>query len=104
MRPDVLWQVPDVHPTLVADEVHVWRFRLDAAGQASTWSPDSLSPDEAARAHTFVFREQGLRFAYGRVAQRRILARYLGCLPKDVAYSSSAYGKPELVGSEGYSA
>jgi 4'-phosphopantetheinyl transferase len=99
MRPDVLWQVPDVHPALVAGEVHVWRFRLDAAGQASTWSPDSLSPDEAARARTFALREQGLRFAYGRVAQRRILARYLGCLPKEVAYRSSAYGKPELVGS-----
>jgi 4'-phosphopantetheinyl transferase len=71
----------------------VWSFALDAAVDESV-----LGADERARARRFRFARDRERFVRRRVLLRRVLARYAGCAPADVAYAVNDYGKPTLVG------
>jgi 4'-phosphopantetheinyl transferase len=88
------WKSTDVHPTLRPGEVHVWSANLigaDALGE-------SLSPSEWMRAERFHFERDRARYIAGRGLLRTILGRYLEVAPRDLRFTQSAQGKPELEG------
>jgi 4'-phosphopantetheinyl transferase len=91
--PDPSWTIPSVHPSLSADEVHVWRASLNrpAADYARL-----LSRDEQARADRFRFEQERRRFIVGRGALRIILGRYLNSPPEKIKFEYHAHGKPSL--------
>ena len=91
--PDTQWTQSPVHPTLSADEVHVWRAGLDrpAAEYARL-----LSRDEQARADRLRFEQLQRRFIVGRGILRVILGRYLNVSPEEVEFEYHPNGKPAL--------
>jgi 4'-phosphopantetheinyl transferase len=91
--PDPQWTHSPVHPTLSADEVHVWRTGLDrpAADYAML-----LSSDEQARADRLQFEQPRRRFIVGRGTVRIILGRYLNLSPEKVEFEYRPHGKPAL--------
>jgi 4'-phosphopantetheinyl transferase len=91
--PDTKWTQSAVHPTLSADEVHVWRAGLDrpAAEYARL-----LSRDEQARADRLRFEQLQRRFIVGRGILRVILGRYLNVSPEEVEFEYHPNGKPAL--------
>jgi 4'-phosphopantetheinyl transferase len=90
---DPQWTHSPVHLTLSADEVHVWRARLDrpAAEYARL-----LSSDEQARADRLRFEHLQRRFIVGRGTLRVILGRYLNVLPEEIEFEYRPNGKPVL--------
>lgn len=90
---DPSWTVSSIHPSLSADEVHVWRAALDrpAADYAML-----LSSDEQARADRLRFEQLQRRFIVGRGALKVILGRYLNVAPEEVEFEYLSNGKPVL--------
>jgi 4'-phosphopantetheinyl transferase len=93
INPDNITSVPG-ELAISADEVHVWRVRLDDP------VPDraiaTLSPDERERARRFRFEHLTRRFVAGRAALRAILARYTRLAAAEIEFSYSERGKPGL--------
>jgi 4'-phosphopantetheinyl transferase len=91
--PNPQWTRAPVHPTLSADEVHVWRVGLDrlAADYARL-----LSGDEQARADRLRFEQLQRRFIVGRGTLRIILGRYLNLSPDEIEFEYRPNGKPAL--------
>lgn len=81
-----------------AATVHVWWIDLALAPCTTGHLFETLAPDEAARAARFRDRRDGLRWARSRFAMRAILARWLGCTPREIAFEHNAFGKPALAG------
>ncbi len=83
---------------LLDNEVHVWRFGLDAPSSVLNRFEATLSHDEIARADRF--RGPGLRarFIAGRGGLRAILARYTGRTPDALEFAYRENGKPWLTG------
>jgi 4'-phosphopantetheinyl transferase len=81
--------------------VHVWSasLALDAAAREALAEP--LSEEERTRAARFRSQLHHDRFVAGRGIQRALLARYLGCAPREIAYQAGAQGKPLLRGDRG---
>jgi 4'-phosphopantetheinyl transferase len=77
---------------LAANQVHVWQIPLIAPEHPTS----ILSDDELQRAHRFHFEKDRLRFVSARSALRNILASYLDLRPREVAFSYTPKGKPEL--------
>jgi 4'-phosphopantetheinyl transferase len=92
---DDQWHTP-AGPALVEGEVHVWRIALDRPTWDDADLRSSLAPDELARAARFVFPVDRERFVAARDALRQILARYIGCSPRQVHFGYSQHGKPTL--------
>lgn len=82
------------HPTLAAEEIHVWQIVLDAATDVQ--SSDILSPDEQERAERLKIPTVKARFVAGRIALRQILSKYLDSSPADVRFQYNPHGKPEI--------
>jgi len=87
---NAIWYPPPVDLALAADEVHLWRSRLDPplAGR-------SLSADEWQRAQ----RMSGplrARFVTARESLRQVLGRYLQREPDAIAFEYGTRGKPRL--------
>jgi 4'-phosphopantetheinyl transferase len=81
---------------LAADDVQVWRVRLEgSAAQAGGYWP-ALSPDEQRRAERFHFASDRWRFVVARGVLREIISRYLDIPAGSVAFDYSAQGKPKL--------
>jgi 4'-phosphopantetheinyl transferase len=93
--PSDSWQSPPAQPTLRPGEVHLWRARLDAAGQDLR---GTLSAEEWVRAGKFVFERDRNRYVATRGLLRAILGRYVGLDPRDLRFAAGAFGKPELAG------
>ena len=91
----VVWRHPpaDVHGTLNARRVHVWRAKLGLEGAGDT---TVLSAQERARARRFRFEADRQRFEMGRTMLRCVLGRYLGRPPRSLQLTEGAYGKPVL--------
>jgi 4'-phosphopantetheinyl transferase len=81
---------------LAADEANVWQIPF--SGGQFQQSPDfgPLSEDEIQRARRFHFDRDRNRFIAARSALRNILAQYLAVTPREVAFSYTSKGKPEL--------
>lgn len=76
-------------------EVHVWRIRLEETVPAD--GAAELAPEEIERAGRFLLERDRAWFLRGRVALRRILARYAGLEPASLRFQHTEFGKPFLV-------
>ncbi len=95
------WPVTRIPPELKADEVHLWRSRLDLADSRMAELASYLSPDETDRARGFRFEEHRRRFIAGRGILRRLLGTYLELNPRKLRFSRGRYGKPFLAPNTG---
>jgi 4'-phosphopantetheinyl transferase len=81
------------NPSIATDELHVWQISLTPRmSQVET----CLSEDELLRARKFHFENDKDRFTAARAALRTILAAYLSLAPRELVFSYSPKGKPEL--------
>jgi 4'-phosphopantetheinyl transferase len=78
-----------------ARELHVWHASLGNDPDARALEP-ILSPDESERAARFRFPEHRRRFVIARGYLRQLLGAYLEIGPRDVTFTYSETGKPEL--------
>ena len=90
------WIRPLESAVLEANEVHVWKASLHASPSRLAAFRDVLSPEEHSRSHIYRFHDDGQRFVVARGLLRTILARYLRANPKELYYTVSETGKPEL--------
>jgi len=90
------WQAPPASLLIQADELHLWRFRIDISAQAAAVARQSLSADECDRADRFIKPLHQLKFTAARYGLRRILGGYLKCLPASIVFAYSQRGKPSL--------
>jgi 4'-phosphopantetheinyl transferase len=81
---------------LQTNEVHVWEAPSDVAASRLSTLRDVLSREELSRSHTYRFQDDGRRFVVTRGLLRTILARYLRANPKELYFTVSETGKPEL--------
>ena len=77
-----------------AHEVHVWKWDLDDCGGDFDRYWEILSTQERERADKFRFERHRRRFVAGRGELRRLLSRYLGLSPREVALGYGSDGKP----------
>ncbi len=77
-------------------ELHVWLVPLDPPAAEVDALRALLAPDEAAREARFRFERHRRRYAVGRGALRTLLGRYLGVVPRAVAFRYGPNDKPYL--------
>lgn len=75
--------------------MHVWLVALAAETRAE--AVEMLAPSERDRAARFATDTARNNFIQRRCALREILAGYLGIEPRDLAFSTNAFGKPSLI-------
>ncbi|MBV8200609.1 MAG: 4'-phosphopantetheinyl transferase superfamily protein [Acidobacteria bacterium] len=83
---------------LPSGEIQLWAVALDPPPEVVESLGRSLAPDEWERARRFRFERHRRRYVVGRGALRALLGGYLGILPREVAFSYGARGKPFLAG------
>lgn len=91
------WPIPSEFPALRHREIHLWCARLGANDDAVPDDLDCLSPDEVARAESFHFTEDRVRFVAARRNLRQVLAHYAGRDAAALAFSYGRFGKPMLI-------
>ena len=102
MVPDLAyWASPPPHLTLVKNQVHLWRFRLDLLAVDVDELMSLLNCDELARAEQLLDSAKAQRFVAAHGQMRQILTRYLDCSPDEVSFNYGAHGKPNLAGTAG---
>ncbi len=77
-------------------EIHVWQASVNPEALREAELLRALSSQEQARADRFRFRKDHDLFIIGRSMIRALLSGYLGCLPQEIRFDYSPYGKPEL--------
>ena len=83
--------------SLRADDVDVWRARLDdQPAEAMRLMQALLAPDEIARARSFFFDRDRRRYVVGRGILRILVGRYLAVAPHEVTFVYGPNGKPAL--------
>jgi 4'-phosphopantetheinyl transferase len=90
--PEIAWASAPAAPAPPgADGLDLWRIDLRAGciGEA-------LSPAESAQAGRFAFARDRAAYVAAHDGLRRILARYLGCSPRSLAFTVGEHGKPAL--------
>ena len=75
-------------------EVHVWQWDLDVCGGGFDVYWEMLSTQERERADKFRFERHRRRYVSGRGELRRLLSRYRGLSPWEVALGYGSDGKP----------
>ncbi len=76
--------------------VDVWMFKVDRVNADIGGCRALLSPEERQRAERYARPVDQGSFIVGRAAIRRILAAYVDCSPREIAFELGAYGKPSL--------
>jgi 4'-phosphopantetheinyl transferase len=84
--------------SLAADEVHVWRARLDIPQPAADSLLNLLNPEEQDRAAKFKFPDPRNIFVISRAFLRSALGAYLKTSPRELRFWTTSHGKPELTG------
>lgn len=90
------WNPPPTQPSLVAGEIHIWRFALDIPQAEIEHRLQYLSQDERARAERFVFKKSRDAYIAARGALRRTLALYLQAAPENIRFDYASHGKPAI--------
>lgn len=96
MRSTFEWLSPQAHPELRPRRVHVWRASLEFEPERLGRFAQTLSDDERARAQRFLFERDRNSFIAARGILRDLLARYVGCAPRDLEFIYGPQGKPAL--------
>jgi 4'-phosphopantetheinyl transferase len=95
------WEPCVAASRLGADEIHLWRVRLDQPAEVYRACLDTLTPDESERAGRFRFDRHRQQFVIARGALRAVLSQYLDRPPSQLRFVYSPFGKPEVEGEEG---
>ena len=82
--------------TLPKDEVHVWQVELNAWEKGADSLFELLNTEEQERATRFKFPAPRNQFVISRALLRRALGCYLRIEARDIHFSTTANGKPEL--------
>lgn len=90
------WKPAPAKISIDADEVHVWRARLDRDEAFIRRAQQMLDDDERARAARFKFARDRDRFVVGRGILRMILSCYLGRPGGSLQFLYGTAGKPRL--------
>jgi 4'-phosphopantetheinyl transferase len=88
------WFTGPLEPNLSEGEVHVWRARLDLPLDIRSAYERILSQDELERAGRYKFDRDRFAYIIRRGILRSLVARYLNCLPEEVAFYFDRFGKP----------
>lgn len=83
---------------LVSVETHLALLDVDSAERKNYET--ALRPDELARAAQFYCSIDAERYIVRRGKLRELLARRLGCAPRDVPLNCSSFGKPSVKGTD----
>jgi len=67
-----------------------------ASGEVRAEDWQTLSAAERAKANSYRFKRDTIRFARSRLALKRILAKYIGIAPHSVSFRYNEFGKPYL--------
>ncbi len=81
-----------------SSEVHVWAIWLKAPDEVSRAYRALLLPEEIARADRFAFDHLKRSYEVSQGALRLLLACYLRCQPRSLAFTFGPKGKPALRG------
>ena len=95
--PTLDWRPAAPHdpPFLGADEVHLWRVRLDPPAVAhDAW--ELLSDEERGRARRFFQEHHRRRFVAAHAGLRRILGGYIACPARELRFTVGPHGKPSI--------
>lgn len=92
------WQSPPAQFPLVADQLDLWRFRLDLPQPDTHNLKRLLSRDEHARAERLLDPHKSAHFIVARARLRQIVARYLVLAPEMIEFTYGEQGKPRLPG------
>jgi 4'-phosphopantetheinyl transferase len=95
------WTRPGGDAELYENEIHIWRARLEADEQEYTRLKSLLNEEESSRANRFVFPHDRQHFTIARGTLRDLLGKYLHCLPEEIKFQTSEYGKPSLADRSG---
>ena len=90
------WPLPTTFPSLLPDQVHVWRASLEGSPAQIAYYQQLLSADELARAQRFIFERDQRRFIIARGTLRILLGSYLSIPYRDIVFGYTAHGKPYL--------
>lgn len=94
---DQSWQSPPAGPQLAANEIHVWRTKLECTDEELAPFMATLSADERARGARFIKEKSRRHFIAGRGFLRATLAAYLERRPALLSFRYGLHGKPELL-------
>lgn len=92
----LVWSQPPARPALSRHEVHLWLATVEVPAFDFARLQRFLSSDEKARAAHFRFERDRHRFVAARGFLRTILSLYLNCLPTELHFEYTEYGKPSL--------
>jgi 4'-phosphopantetheinyl transferase len=95
------WEPRAESPHLGADELHLWRVRLDQPAEVYRACLDTMTPDESEKAGRFRFDRHRQQFVIARGALRSVLGHYLDRPPRQLRFAYGPFGKPEVEGEEG---
>jgi 4'-phosphopantetheinyl transferase len=87
--------MPGTQSTLRTGDVHIWIAEVTPALSPGRFEA-TMSGDEMSRAGKFVFEHLRRRYIAAHGILRDILGRYLAKEPREIAFSSNAFGKPFL--------
>jgi 4'-phosphopantetheinyl transferase len=82
---------------LEADQVHIWQIDLVASEAELAFCRALLSREELGNVARFRFTADANACAVVRASLRIILSWYFGCDPRELEFTSDAWGKPELL-------
>ena len=85
------------------DTVQVWQIPLQVSSSVLQAYAKCLSVDERSRADRFRFPDDRRRYTVARGTLRYLLSQQFACLPEEISFCYSKYGKPsvEPMGSDG---
>ncbi|HYE31500.1 MAG TPA: 4'-phosphopantetheinyl transferase superfamily protein [Methylomirabilota bacterium] len=97
LKPIFAWERLPAPPSLAPDSVHVCAFLIDQPDRLAA-DADLLGDAELKRAARFRSKKDQAHYICSHANVRRILAGYLGAVPKSLEFEIGPTGKPELEG------
>jgi 4'-phosphopantetheinyl transferase len=79
---------------LKEDGLHIWRYTVDAQEYHLEKTSPLLSREEQERCNAYMNEAEKIRYTCNHRFVRHVLAKYLGILPAQVAFSHAKRGKP----------
>ncbi len=83
-------------PTLLNDEIHVWKANLTISVSQRAFFWRFLSEDEQVKAKRFYFEKDRFNYIAGRGILRSLIGIYTQQKPNEIQFSYTEFGKPSL--------